>query len=131
MTTPVKRLVFWTPRILLICFALFLVLFSFDVFESAHSLGDVLLGLFMHNLPTLFLFGILAMTWRREWIGAILFPALGIFYLVAAWGQFDMVAYLVITGSLVLVGVLFFVNWLYRKELRPTPAGEKPGGEDE
>jgi hypothetical protein len=47
-----------------------------------------------------------------------MFIALGVLYLVMAWGRFHWSAYLLISGPLFLVGVLFLINWLYRAELR-------------
>ena len=54
---------------------------------------------------------VLALSWRWEWIGGILFPALGGLYLVTCWGRFHWSAYLIIAGPLFLVGTLFLLSW--------------------
>lgn len=60
----------------------------------------------------------LAIAWRWEWAGGILFIGLGAEYLVMAWGRFDWPAFLAISGPLFLVGCLFLANWHYRAGLR-------------
>jgi hypothetical protein len=47
-----------------------------------------------------------------------LFPALGIFYIVAFWGRFHWSVYLLFSGSLFLLGALFLLGWQHRAELR-------------
>ena len=62
---------------------------------------------------------ILAVSWRWEWVGGLVFPALGALYLVAFWGRFHWSTYAVLSGSLFLLGGLFLLNWKHRAELRP------------
>ena len=78
------------------------------------------LALVMHLIPTAIVLVALAVAWRREWIGAVLFPLLAVLHLVMAWGRFDWSAYVVIEGPLLLLGALFLVNWLNRATLRPS-----------
>ena len=118
MHTSLKRLLFWTPRILGILFALFLSLFSLDVFGEGLGVGKTILALLMHLVPVYVVVIVLIIAWRWEWVGALLFTALAVLYVVWAWGQFDWSVYLVISGPLVLVGVLFLFNWIYRAQLR-------------
>lgn len=73
----------------------------------------------MHLIPNFTLAAILVVAWRREWIGAILFVGLGIFYLVMTHGRLHWGAYVGIAGPLFLMGGLFLLNWIFRKELRP------------
>jgi uncharacterized membrane protein YgdD (TMEM256/DUF423 family) len=119
MTKPVKRLLFWTPRILCILFAVFVSLFSFDVFGEGYSFWKTILALLMHLIPTGIILVVLAVSWRWEWVGAIIFSALGVLYIVMFWGRFKWHVYLLpISGPLFLVGFLFLINWLYRKQIR-------------
>lgn len=118
MRRPVKRLLFWTPRILCILFAVFISLFALDVFSEGYGFWETILALLMHLIPTFVILIVLAISWRWEWVGGILFVAMGVFYIVWCWGQFPWVTYLSISGPLLLVGVLFLVNWFYRAQLR-------------
>lgn len=112
--TSIKRCLYWTPRILSLLFAGFISLFALDVFGEHHGFWNTLLALLMHLIPTGILLLILAVSWRWEWVGGLLFPALGTFYLVAFWGKFHWTAYVIVSGSLFLLGALFFWNWKHR-----------------
>jgi len=125
MKRPVKRLLFWTPRVLCILLAVFVSLFALDVFGEGYGFWGTMLALLMHLIPTGVILIVLAISWRWEWVGGILFTALGVLYLAMFWGQFDWSAYLAISGPLLLVGVLFLINWLYRARLRTQRRGNE------
>jgi hypothetical protein len=118
MKNPVKRVVFWMPRILCALFAVFISLFALDVFGEGYGFLETIVALLMHLVPTGIILIALAIAWRWEWIGAILFVALGVWYVTMAWGRFEWSTYLLIASPLFLVSALFLVNWLYRAELR-------------
>ncbi len=80
MRKATKQLVFWCPRVLTILFALFLSLFALDVFGEGYSFWQTLIGLVMHLIPTLIILVVLAVSWRWEWVGTVLFAALGLLY---------------------------------------------------
>ena len=126
MNRIVKNATFWTPRVICILFALFLVIFSFDVFGGNRSAWETALALLMHNLPTIGLFIMLYFAWRREWIGTVVCTGLGVLYIVWGWGRFDLSVYFFIAGPLFLLGILFLVNWIYRAELRPSKQAPAP-----
>ena len=113
-----KGALFWTPRILCILFAVFVSMFALDVFGEGYGFWKTVVAFLIHLVPTYIVIIALVVAWRREWIGAILFIGLAVFYLVWAWGRFTWITYLAMSGPLFLVGVLFLVNWLYRIELR-------------
>jgi len=118
--TPGRQLLYWAPRALCIVFALFISLFALDVFAEGKGFWNTLLALLMHLIPTFLLLFVLAVSWRREWIAGILFPLLGVLYVVWAWskpfGAWSTL--LLMAGPLVLTGALFLLNWYYRGELR-------------
>lgn len=116
MSQSMKQILFWTPRILTLLFAVFISLFALDVFEEGYTFWETILGLLIHLIPTAVILLGLALSWRWEWIGGILFPGLAVFYLFAFPGA-HWLAYLFISGPLFLIGVLFLINWHYRAEL--------------
>ncbi len=118
MKTSSKRILFWTPRIVCLLFAVFLSLFALDVFDEHLGFWKTVAALFIHLIPTWIVLAVLAVTWRWEWVGAVLFNGLALFYLIAFGGRFHWSAYAVISGSLCLIGFLFLLNWIYRKEVR-------------
>jgi hypothetical protein len=121
MSPVARRWLFWTPRVLGILFAVFISLFAMDVFEGHQPLGQVLLALAMHLIPTALIVGALAVAWRWEWVGAVLFFGLGVAYIVTMRGRFSWDTYALIAGPAFLMGLLFLLNWRYRTELRRRP----------
>jgi hypothetical protein len=116
----VNRLLYWTPRVLCILFAAFISIFAADVFSEARGFWQTALALLMHLIPTLLIIAVLVVSWRREWIGGVLFIALGVLYIVWAWNRpfAKWYVFLLIAGPPILAGVLFLLNWRHRVELR-------------
>ena len=118
MSKPMKRAVFWTPRVLCVLFAVFVSVFALDVFGEGYGFWETIVALLIHLIPTGIILIALVIAWRWEWVGAILFTAFGAWYVIMAWGRFDWTVYLLIAGPLFLIGALFLVNWLTRAKLR-------------
>ncbi|HEY5609957.1 MAG TPA: hypothetical protein VIL97_02020 [Thermoanaerobaculia bacterium] len=118
MTTTGRRLLFWTPRALAILFAMFLGVFALDVFGEAGGAWKTLVAFLIHLVPAFIVAIGLMIAWRREWIGALLFFALAAGYVAMTLGRFPLVTYATISGPLVVIAVLFLINWRYRAELR-------------
>lgn len=118
MSTTSKRLLIWTPRILGVLFALFLSIFALDVFGAGYTIGETILALLIHLMPTIVLLIALALAWRWPWVGALLFLGFVGWYLWEAWGHFPLVTLGMIAGPPLVVGLLYLVDWLYRAELR-------------
>jgi hypothetical protein len=115
------RVLHWTPRILGILFALFISIFALDVFGQGYSFGETIVALIMHLVPTALVVVVLLIAWRWEWAGAVLFAALGAWYLLMTRGRFDWLTYLLISGPLFLIGALFLVSWLRRRTALSSP----------
>jgi hypothetical protein len=118
MTTITRRCLFWTPRILCLLFAAFISMFALDVFGEHRGFWQTALALLIHLIPTAILLLALAVTWRWEWVGGLLFPALGALYILASWGRFVWYVYAILSGSLFVLGALFLLGWKYRAEIR-------------
>jgi hypothetical protein len=110
-------ILFWTPRILTILFALFLSIFALDVFGEGAGLWRTLLALFMHLIPTFLIIIFLVLAWRWEWIGAVVYIIFGFLYIFMAFGRFPLSVYFTISGPLFLVGILFLLNWIFRDKV--------------
>ena len=104
---------FLGPRGLRILFAIFLSLFALDVFSEGYGFGETVLALLIHLIPTSLVVISLAIAWRWEWVGSILFIALALFYLASSGGKSW-----IISGPLFLIAILFLVNWMYRSRLK-------------
>jgi len=106
----------WFPRILCILFALFISLFALDVFSEGHSLLKSIWAFIIHLIPSYIIVITLVISWKREWIGALIYTVLGIAYIIMAWGRFPISVYLLIAGPLFLIGILFGFRWVYKGE---------------
>ncbi len=102
-------------------FALFLSVFAFDVFEAGYGPWETAFALFMHLIPTWAVLGALAVSWRWEWAGAVLFAALGLLYIWFAIGRGHPEWTIPISGPLFLLAGLFLFGWLNRKAIRTAP----------
>ena len=117
MNTFSRRLLFWTPRVICIAFAIFLSLFALDVFNEHLGFGRTLLALLIHLLPVYIVLLVLAIAWRREWVGAAGFAGLAMWYAKGVWHRHpDWVA--VIGGPILVIAALFLVNWLKHDQVR-------------
>ena len=123
MEKNINKFVYWTPRILSIIFICFLALFSLDVISPELSFWQIVVGLFMHNIPVFVLLIILIISWKHEIVGGVAFILAGALYVTmilmnALRGSFEwyMVSrILIIAGPAFLIGILFIINWLKRR----------------
>ncbi len=97
---------------------MFLAVFALDVFNEGYGFWEAILALLIHLVPVFIVVVVLVIAWHREWVGAVLFNALALFYLIFTWGRFHWSAYVGLSGLLALLGVLFLLNWVYREQLR-------------
>ncbi len=124
--TSTRRILYWTPRILTLLFAAFISIFALDVFGVGYSPWETAVALFMHLIPTFIILIALGLAWRWEWIGAVAFLGLALFYVVMTWGQFPWSVYLIIAGPAVLIGILFGYDWVFREELHAAGVAQRP-----
>lgn len=117
MRQRITRMLLWLPRILGIAFALFLSIFALDVFGVGYSVWETVVALFMHLIPSFLLLIAVALAWRREWIGAVVFLAFSVWYLSSFQGLFAWSAFLLIAGPPFVIGMLYLFNWLYMPKL--------------
>lgn len=113
-----QRAIFWTPRVLGLLFALFLSLFALDVFGQGYGFWGTLLAFVIHLIPVWLLLIGLALAWRWDWVGVLIFGGFAVWYLATMWGPFPLAANLVgvlpIAGPAVLIGLLFLLSWQTR-----------------
>jgi len=117
----VGRFWYWAPRILAILFILFLTMFSLDIFEGNYGFWGTIVGLFMHNIPSLILLIILLISWKYEIVGGIVFILAGLLYtsisiirlIMSTPVEWYMLSWsLIIAGPAILTGILFLICWV-------------------
>ena len=107
MTTRTTRFAYWTPRLAGLMVSAFLAVFALDAFTN-DSFADGLREFAIHLIPAIVVGVLVTIAWRYERAGAAGFFLLAVGYAIAARGRLDWVA--VISGPLVLVGILFLVS---------------------
>jgi hypothetical protein len=102
-----KVLALWVPRVLGIGVALFIGMFAMD------AVREGVLAFLLHLTPAFALLGVVALSWRWPWIGGLVFSGLALLYAlnVTRW---DWIV--VISGPLLLVGVLFLLSWYHGRQ---------------
>lgn len=108
-------LLLWSPRILGIAISLFLSLFALDAFERGKPVASVLSDFAIHVVPATVVLAIVALSWRRPWIGGVAFVLLGAAYGPAVRFRLDWT--LPISCPLLTAGALFLLSWRRHRQL--------------
>lgn len=128
VSTGLAKMIYWAPRLAAILIALFIGLFSLDVFEMEASPLELLGAFLMHSIPSIILLVLLVIAWKRPVVGFTTYLlaalALGIFFL---WplltgprvGRVISPGFLMFTVPLLLIAALFYAEW---KWLKPGPS---------
>lgn len=114
-----EKILYWAPRILGIVMILFISMFAFDSFAPGNTLGQNLLSLLIHLLPSIGLLILLLVAWKWELIGGIIFTLAGIAWSIFVYminfkrtGSAGKALFVVLTLALPLIitGILFIMN---------------------
>src|SRR5271165_1160495 len=120
MSRVTPRLLYWSPRILTIAYALFISVFALDVFHEAHGFWHTALALSIHLIPSMVVVAVLIVAWRWEWIGAGLFFVAAVYYAVFMLHRnipnWDAVAG--ISLPLLVIAAMFMAGWIRRYDVR-------------
>ena len=107
MSSHIRTLVTWGPRVLGLSVAAFLGLFALDAFDT-RPLSAALPAFAVHLVPALVVGLVAAAGWRYPVLGAIGFGVLAAGYAVAVPHRLDWI--LVISSPLAVVAVLFALS---------------------
>jgi hypothetical protein len=106
----------WSARIGACLFCLFLSVFALDAFGHGKTLIDALPDFAIHLAPVLVLLAVVAVSWRWEWVGGVVFTGAAAWY--ASFAR-DHISWVVtISSPLLIVGVLYFWSWLHDRGVR-------------
>lgn len=108
------KIIYWLPRVLSIAFVLFLSLFALDAFTE-YTGWELVLALFMHLLPSIVLLGTIAISWRHDLVGVIVFFSFAVFYIQMAGLNRPWTWYVFISGPSFVVAILFLLSWLQKR----------------
>ena len=106
----------WVTRGLIILYVLFISLFALDATEGIATVGEKVIAIFMHLLPSLLLLFVLLIVWKRQLIGAILFMVLAIVFTVFFNTYKDLIIFLIISLPLFVISLISYLSYKYSKK---------------
>ena len=113
-----KPLLYWLPRVSGLLVAAFISIFAADAFSEGHGFWLTLAALAMHLIPTAVVLLAVAIAWRWEAAGGLLFILAGAYHTTWAMSRgFRVGDLLLISGPVYAVGALFVIDWFYRRRL--------------
>ncbi len=120
MSRSAARLLYWSPRCIGVAFAIFVGLFALESFQETAGFWHLALAFAINLVPAYMVVLVLAAAWKWEWMGAVVFAALGVWY---SWGMLarhhlSWPIFLAIPLPMLAMAVLFLANWLERSTLR-------------
>jgi FlaA1/EpsC-like NDP-sugar epimerase len=134
MGTQTNKFIYWVPRILSVIFMCFLALFSLDVISPGLSFWQIVIGLFIHNVPVFILSAVLVISWKYEIVGGIAYILAGILYtaiilvnMLRSSFEWYMISWiLMIAGPAFLIGALFIMGWIKKQNTRKDKGSSSP-----
>lgn len=125
MSANKTRKFIWIPRFFGIAFALFLILFSFDVFENGVN-AEAFGGFLMHSVPSFLLLIFIALSWKTPAATGLLFVLAGLFFLVRFRTYDEWTSFFVLSVLPAVIGLLFFVASILKSTASPPVAAAVP-----
>jgi len=109
-----SKALFLIPRVLSILYIFFLGLFALDVFDGESTLLQQIGGFLIHLMPNFLLLGVLAIAWKKERMGGILFLLISLL----SWFYVNNVFWvkMLLFGPIGLIGILLLVDYYYNHE---------------
>ena len=118
MNPRLKSIFYFTPRVLSIIMVLFLMLFSLDVFDTTTNIQELLIGLFIHNVPAIILLVASIFAWKHELIGVAIYYLGAVFYAVIVFDNqlnfFIQLSWIAtISLPLIIIGTLYLISYMF------------------
>lgn len=114
----------WAPRIFGLGLSLFLGVISLDAMGRGPDVMETAVALSMGFIPAAIILVTVIVAWKHELVGAIVFAALAIFYVVTSIGHLSWI--LVIGSPLVIAAALYFIGWRYRTNEKLARSPKEP-----
>lgn len=106
----------YIPNTLLIVFAIFLMLFSFDTFnEPDLMLGEKILGFLMHSIPSALVILVWLIARKKPLIGAIICVIVYVLFTIFFNTYREVITFLLISFPILLTGVLYLIVHMRQK----------------
>ena len=116
MHPTLRKILYWAPRLLCIGFILFVASFARTVFDEYLDAWQTVVALLRHLVPSFIFAAVLLLSWKWEWVGALLFSTFAAYYAFENLRHPHWV--LAISAPLFVVGLLFLLSWLSRSSVK-------------
>jgi len=120
-----SKIIHWVPRVLGILAILFISLFALDSFSPERTFWQSLPGFLIHLIPSVILALFLAIAWKWELAGGIIFSLLGIAATPLIYNNnfqqnqsvgTSFVIILTVTAPFIIIGILFIVSHFLKRQ---------------
>ena len=122
------KLFFWLPRAICILAILFISMFALDAFAPGLTIWQQLGAFLIHLIPSFVLTALLIVAWKWEYIGGIIFTAIGLGFSPLIYMHnyrmnhsvgMSLGIILMITFPFIVVGILFILSHFLKKKNIP------------
>jgi hypothetical protein len=120
MPKQARQILYWSPRVLSLAVVWLAAKNFADWISPDKGFGDNVLSVLVHLIPAALVLGVVALSWRREWIAGTFFVLLGLLR-AAKDVVVGSTSHLWLAAFGVFLGLLFVLSWKYRAELRGGP----------
>jgi hypothetical protein len=117
------RVLLWSPRLLGFGESLYLGKFALAACVGEQPMTDKIADFLVHLTPSLLVLLTVLLSWRRFWIGALVFTGLAVYYALTTLHRMDWV--LAISTPLIGIGLLYALNWWRGKNEQLTVTNEE------
>ncbi|MEA3444448.1 MAG: hypothetical protein U9R19_06935 [Bacteroidota bacterium] len=106
-----KKLLYHSPRLMAIVFALVLIFIAAGVFSNpTFTLGEKIFSFATKLIKPAIIIAALIFAWKHEIVGGIIFITLGFAFFMFGWNYILLWRLLLSGLALVFIGVLFLIN---------------------
>ncbi len=123
--TRTARFIHLAPRIAAIAIIFFVSLFSLDVFDMEGTPLQLAGAFLMHSLPSIVMIVLLVIAWKRPVVGFVAFLLAGLFFLRFVFLGGGLGHFLLFSGPLLLVSVMFYLDWRWKYPADPAAEIQK------
>jgi hypothetical protein len=125
MRKKISGFIFWPPRLLSVLFIILLAWLSTGNLSVKMGWEQFLTNMFLYNIPTLIYMAILLISWEIEIVGGLAYLLTGAGYsyyagsLAGTKPWFPEIPWnLSIIIPLLLIGILFVINWFWKRKIK-------------
>ena len=99
----------WIPRGVMFFYIIFLLMFSFDAFNTIEPFFDQLLAFFIHSIPSWVFIIVMIVTWKKPLVAGITFIVIGILGMIFLGTYEHLTGFMLLTVPPILIGLAYII----------------------